>query len=448
MSRRKAVENQPELIFDSSEPHELLNVWYIIRETDEKLCILYVYEWDYSTFCYPFNHAGDYEPIIYCLDKNTRETTWVYDNGHYDAGTTSDTNVFQVVSGSHRYIPDDSGISGTKQPSSNFQELDAATLMEWERTLIDLHRLGMGQLSLWQAFLDPCSVEDNDEFGLPDDGTIEQEADGYSLTATWEYSYSGLNHYWFEYDLHNKSTEILTSLKLCFDKEPSVDDVTILDPETKRWGWRVSGKCLIIELEEGFASRYGIRRCSSLVFQVVSNAWPDLGTADVAVNRGNSHTYRDDEENITIPGPVSYVAPDTPFGDHPTAIASASFEQLFGRRGAQYFKGITDASARFDGSLLLDANARSKFKTYGEIAEAPLSAIKGIGRKQNAMLSDLFGIKTVGELAKLDAHPLPRMARAIRKLASLEKSIKRPPLVAEKDSKPSIKSKRKPVKKR
>lgn len=41
-------------------------------------------------------------------------------------------------------------------------------------------------------------------------------------------------------------------------------------------------------------------------------------------------------------------------------------------------------------------------KTFRELADAPLSALRGIGQQQAAALSDALGVKTIGEFADLD----------------------------------------------
>lgn len=41
-------------------------------------------------------------------------------------------------------------------------------------------------------------------------------------------------------------------------------------------------------------------------------------------------------------------------------------------------------------------------KTFRELADAPLSALRGIGEQQAAALGEALGAKTIGELANLD----------------------------------------------
>jgi hypothetical protein len=427
MSVKKAVKNQPGITADPQEPHSLLKIWYKIYETETKFCILYVYEWDNSTVgAFPtghFDHDWDYEPIIYCYDKQTGIVTWIYDSGHYDADNTTKTNNFKVAKGSHYYIPDTSGTQGAKSPASEFQELDLDTLMEWERKLIGLFRGGMGQLSLWEAFLDPCKVKDTDAFGVADEGEITRTTKKYELSVMWYYSDIGLNHWEFSYFLHNLADSPITSFKLCFDSPPSVDDIEITytdengDQQSKRWTYRVEGNCIIIELAEGFANSYGIKKCKSLIVQITSNAWDDKGTADAAVDRGNNNTYDEDEENTTVPGPVASLAPKKS-SDWLAAVRREPLAVFLGRKGMKYFDRIKKPGQAFDAALFF--NKDIKFKSYKEMANVPLEAIDGIGPKRAAMLAELFGIKTVKELRKIASHPWIKAGKVIRNLAEVE----------------------------
>lgn len=56
-------------------------------------------------------------------------------------------------------------------------------------------------------------------------------------------------------------------------------------------------------------------------------------------------------------------------------------------------------------------------KCLRELVASPVTALYGIGEEQAMALRDAFGITTIGELADLR---LPRLAEAIRQLATLE----------------------------
>ncbi|WP_137171782.1 hypothetical protein [Massilia sp. HP4] len=56
-------------------------------------------------------------------------------------------------------------------------------------------------------------------------------------------------------------------------------------------------------------------------------------------------------------------------------------------------------------------------KTFRELADAPLSALRGIGEQQAAALGTAFGVKTIGEFADLD---LIRYVVAIAALSGCE----------------------------
>ena len=56
-------------------------------------------------------------------------------------------------------------------------------------------------------------------------------------------------------------------------------------------------------------------------------------------------------------------------------------------------------------------------KTFRELADAPLSALRGIGEQQAAALADTLGVKTIGDLANLEAV---RYAIAINALSGCE----------------------------
>jgi len=56
-------------------------------------------------------------------------------------------------------------------------------------------------------------------------------------------------------------------------------------------------------------------------------------------------------------------------------------------------------------------------KTFRELADAPLSALRGIGEQQAAALATAFGVKTIGEFADLD---LIRYVVAIAALSGCE----------------------------
>lgn len=56
-------------------------------------------------------------------------------------------------------------------------------------------------------------------------------------------------------------------------------------------------------------------------------------------------------------------------------------------------------------------------KTFRELADAPLSALRGIGEQQAAALADTLGVKTIGDLANLE---VVNYAIAIKALAGCE----------------------------
>lgn len=56
-------------------------------------------------------------------------------------------------------------------------------------------------------------------------------------------------------------------------------------------------------------------------------------------------------------------------------------------------------------------------KTFRELAEAPLSALRGVGEQQAAALADTLGVKTIGDLAGLQ---VVNYAIAIKALAGCE----------------------------
>lgn len=48
-------------------------------------------------------------------------------------------------------------------------------------------------------------------------------------------------------------------------------------------------------------------------------------------------------------------------------------------------------------------NEQFRGKTFRELADAPLSALRGIGEQQATALADTLGVKTIGDLASLQA---------------------------------------------
>ena len=56
-------------------------------------------------------------------------------------------------------------------------------------------------------------------------------------------------------------------------------------------------------------------------------------------------------------------------------------------------------------------------KTFGELVNAPLSALRGIGEQQATALADTLGVSTIGELASLQ---VVNYAIAIKALAGCE----------------------------
>ena len=62
-------------------------------------------------------------------------------------------------------------------------------------------------------------------------------------------------------------------------------------------------------------------------------------------------------------------------------------------------------------------NEQFRGKTFRELADAPLSALRGIGEQQARALADALGVKTIGDLASLQAVSF---AVAIKALAGSE----------------------------
>ena len=62
-------------------------------------------------------------------------------------------------------------------------------------------------------------------------------------------------------------------------------------------------------------------------------------------------------------------------------------------------------------------NEQFQGKTFRELANAPLSALRGIGELQATALADTLGVKTIGDLANL---PFVNVAVAINALAGSE----------------------------
>src|SRR4051794_14436393 len=58
-----------------------------------------------------------------------------------------------------------------------------------------------------------------------------------------------------------------------------------------------------------------------------------------------------------------------------------------------------------------------KSKGFRELAEAPISALRGVSQSDARALSQAFGINTIGELAEL---PFVKWANAIKTLAEQE----------------------------
>jgi len=62
-------------------------------------------------------------------------------------------------------------------------------------------------------------------------------------------------------------------------------------------------------------------------------------------------------------------------------------------------------------------NEQFRGKSFRELADAPLSALRGIGEQQANALADTLGVKTIGDLASLQAVSF---AVAIKALAGSE----------------------------
>jgi hypothetical protein len=64
-------------------------------------------------------------------------------------------------------------------------------------------------------------------------------------------------------------------------------------------------------------------------------------------------------------------------------------------------------------------NEQFQGKTFRELANAPLSALRGIGELQASALADTLGVKTIGDLASLQ---IVKYAVAIKALAAGEET--------------------------
>lgn len=84
-------------------------------------------------------------------------------------------------------------------------------------------------------------------------------------------------------------------------------------------------------------------------------------------------------------------------------------DRFAGGRGA-YKKGH---------NMNIDTIVNEQFhgKTFRELSDAPLSALRGIGEQQAAALADTLGVKTIGDLANLEVI---RYAIAIKALSGCE----------------------------
>ena len=418
-SLKDIVSRQPRLRIDPNEPYQLLAVWYkVIVDDAEKLCILYVYEWSKSAQYFPSGgianpigeHDWGYEPIIYCKDQKSGVVTWTCSGLHYAAGSTKQTNVFDVTIGTHGYSPNTSGAQGSKEPESKFKKLDFDTLADWERKLIDISRYGyFPQLSLLQAFTDPCNVKDAEHFTTPKNGgKVTQETDKYRLYAGFYFETFGLDRWVFYYTLSNQADTPISSLKLCFDKDPGydADDVTIRNPRNDaRWKVGMDGNCLVIECEKGFGNTHGIKKLETLDLTIDGPWNGDVGIAEVAVNRGPNNVYADDEPNVDIPGPVARV-------DFRTDVASAPATpgEVMGIESLAYLKAI--------GPTRLADFFRNehKTKTETELANEPLDSLKGINKGMAEVLLRIYGLKKVKDLATVGSHPLTKLGAYLNSL--------------------------------
>jgi nucleotidyltransferase/DNA polymerase involved in DNA repair len=67
-------------------------------------------------------------------------------------------------------------------------------------------------------------------------------------------------------------------------------------------------------------------------------------------------------------------------------------------------------------------NEQFRGKSFRELADAPLSALRGIGEQQANALADTLGVKTIGDLASRRSASLSRSRRWLAAKRSRAKS--------------------------
>ena len=169
--------NQPRL---HVEPDEIkrngagIIISYCVHHDSMATYYTYVYEWTFSDspawaeLLGYSDHEWDYEPIIAVVPNDGRPR-YVYDKGHYRAGST-DSNQFTVKSGTHRFAPASKG-NGQVYGPERFRELTPRRLTVMNKVLAKLSRLPFGSsLSLDWACNDSAKVESAGQFSTDTPG--------------------------------------------------------------------------------------------------------------------------------------------------------------------------------------------------------------------------------------------------------------------------------------
>ena len=169
--------SQPRLHVD---PDEIIRnaasiiISYCVHRDSMATYYTYVYEWTFSDsptwadLLGYSDHEWDYEPIIAVVPNNGRRT-YIYDKGHYRAGSTG-SNQFTVDAGTHRFSPSNKG-NGQTYPPEQFRELTPRRLSVMNQDLTNVSRLPFGSsLSLDWACNDPARVEDEGQFSTDTPG--------------------------------------------------------------------------------------------------------------------------------------------------------------------------------------------------------------------------------------------------------------------------------------
>lgn len=229
-----------------------------------------------------------------------------------------------------------------------------------------------------------------------------------------------IKSYWwvFDYEIENLAEGAITSFKLCFgeQKANSQVEIYILEPDSTSWEKKIEDGCIVLRLKEGFAGTGGVPRGKKLRFRIKTIGDSKILYGEAAINRGNDHAY--DEENASVPGPIASREPDFG-GDNASVVAAdASFAEVLGTRGLEYFGLVDEAERTFDPLLLLQTEA--SIGSNAELMEAPLKLLAGMDDARAEMVSSFLGIRTIGELVLLERHPLTLLGRIVNALAFQE----------------------------